>query len=74
VAVLVQSSHPAIQHAAEAIRRGAGGFVPVPFSGEVLLCKEVDRILEAAELRERRGLPLKLGDLEVRARSVLGYC
>jgi DNA-binding NtrC family response regulator len=52
VAVLVLSSHPTIQHATEAIRRGAEDFVPVPFSEEVLR-KEVDRILEAAELRDR---------------------
>jgi DNA-binding NtrC family response regulator len=52
VAILVLSSHPTIQQATEAIRRGAEDFVPVPFSEEVLR-KEVDRILEAAELRDR---------------------
>jgi two-component system response regulator HydG len=52
VAVIVLSSSPTIQHATEAIRRGAEDFVPIPFSAEQL-CKEVERVLEAAELRER---------------------
>jgi DNA-binding NtrC family response regulator len=52
VAVLVLSSHPTIEHAAESIRRGAEDFVPVPYSEEVVR-KEVARILEAAELRDR---------------------
>jgi len=52
VPVLVLSGAPTIQHATEAIRRGAEDFVPVPYSEEVL-CKEVIRILEAAELRDR---------------------
>ncbi len=52
VAVIVLSGDPTIEHATEAIRRGAEDFVPVPFSGE-LLRKEVQRILDAAELRDR---------------------
>jgi len=52
VAVILLSSHPTIEHATEAIRRGAEDFVGVPFSGD-LLRKEVQRILDAAELRER---------------------
>lgn len=52
LAVLLVSSHPTIEHATESIRRGAEDFVPVPYSDEVVI-KEVDRILEAAELRER---------------------
>ena len=52
VAVLVLSRAPTVQHATEAIRRGAEDFVPVPYSREVLI-KEVARILEAAELRDR---------------------
>jgi DNA-binding NtrC family response regulator len=52
VGVIVLSGHPSIEHATEAIRRGAEDFVAVPFSEE-LLRKEVERVLEAAELRER---------------------
>ena len=52
VAVLVLSGAPTVQHATEAIRRGAEDFVPIPYSEEVLR-KEVIRILEAAELRDR---------------------
>jgi DNA-binding NtrC family response regulator len=52
LALLVLSSRPTIQLATESIRRGAEDFVPVPFSEDVLL-KEVERILDAAELRER---------------------
>jgi len=52
LAVIVLSAHPTIEHATEAIRRGAEDFVPVPFSEE-LLRKEVERVLEAAELRDR---------------------
>jgi DNA-binding NtrC family response regulator len=52
VAVLVLSSHPTIKLATQAIRRGAEDFVPLPYSEEVLL-KEVERILDAAELRDR---------------------
>jgi DNA-binding NtrC family response regulator len=51
-AVLVLSAYPTIGHAAESIRRGAEDFVPVPYAEEVLL-KEVARILEAADLRDR---------------------
>jgi len=51
VAVLVLSRAPTVQHATEAIRRGAEDFVSVPYSEEVL-SKEVVRILEAAELRD----------------------
>jgi DNA-binding NtrC family response regulator len=52
VAVILLSQNPTIERATEAIRRGAEDFVPVPFSGE-LLRKEVARVLEAAELRDR---------------------
>jgi len=52
VAVLLVSGRPSIEHATEAIRRGAEDFVPVPYSGDLVL-KEVARALEAAELRER---------------------
>lgn len=52
LAVLLISAHPTIEHAAEAIRRGAEDFVPVPYSEEIVR-KEVARILEAAELRDR---------------------
>jgi two-component system response regulator HydG len=52
LAVLVLSSQPTIKLATDAIRRGAEDFVPVPYSEDVLL-KEVGRILDAAELRER---------------------
>jgi DNA-binding NtrC family response regulator len=50
--VLVLSSHPTIRLATDVIRGGAEDFVPIPYSEELLL-KEVERILEAAELRER---------------------
>jgi DNA-binding NtrC family response regulator len=52
IAVLVLSSAPSVKLATEAIRGGAEDFVPVPFSEE-LLVKEVERILDAAELRDR---------------------
>jgi DNA-binding NtrC family response regulator len=52
VAVLVLSRRPTIRAATDAIRGGAEDFVPIPYSEDVLL-KEVERILEAAELRER---------------------
>ncbi len=52
LSVLILSSHPSIDHATESIRRGAEDFVPVPFSTD-LVRREVERILEAAELRER---------------------
>ena len=52
IAVLMLSRFPTVQHATEAIRRGAEDFVPVPYSEEVLR-KETVRILEAAELRDR---------------------
>jgi len=52
LAVIVLSAHPTVEHATEAIRRGAEDFVAVPFSEE-LLRKEVERVLEAAELRDR---------------------
>jgi DNA-binding NtrC family response regulator len=52
VAVLLLSSAPTIELATEAIRRGAEDLVPVPYSEEVLR-KEVVRILEAADLRDR---------------------
>jgi DNA-binding NtrC family response regulator len=52
VAVLLLSGSPTVSLATEAIRRGAEDFVPVPYSPEVLQ-KEVVRILEAADLRDR---------------------
>jgi DNA-binding NtrC family response regulator len=52
IAVLVMSTHPSLEHATEAIRRGAEDFVPIPYSGELVL-KEVARVLEAADLRDR---------------------
>jgi DNA-binding NtrC family response regulator len=52
LAVLVLSSQPTIHLATEVIRGGAEDFVPIPYSDELLL-KEVERILEAAELRDR---------------------
>jgi DNA-binding NtrC family response regulator len=51
IAVLIMSTHPTIEHATEAIRRGAEDFIGIPCSIE-LLQKEVARILEAAELRD----------------------
>jgi DNA-binding NtrC family response regulator len=50
--VLVLSSQPTIRLATDVIRGGAEDFVPIPYSEE-LLRKEVERILEAAELRDR---------------------
>jgi DNA-binding NtrC family response regulator len=50
--VLVLSRQPTIRLATVAIRGGAEDFVPIPYSEDLLL-KEVERILEAAELRER---------------------
>ncbi len=52
LAVLLLSSQPTIRLATQAIRGGAEDLVPNPYSEDVLL-KEVARILEAAELRER---------------------
>jgi DNA-binding NtrC family response regulator len=52
LAVLFVSALPSVEHAAESIRRGAEDFVPVPYSEE-LVRKEVTRILDAAELRDR---------------------
>lgn len=52
VAVLLLSGEPTVALATEAIRRGAEDFVPVPYSPDVLR-KEVVRILEAADLRDR---------------------
>ncbi len=52
VAVLVFSRQPTIPLATAVIRRGAEDLVPIPCSEDVLL-KEVDRILEAADLRDR---------------------
>ncbi len=52
LAVLVLSSRPTIGLATAVIRRGAEDLVPVPYSEDVLR-KEVERILEAAELRDR---------------------
>jgi DNA-binding NtrC family response regulator len=52
LAVLVVSTQPTVDHATESIRRGAEDFVPVPYSEEIVR-KEVARILEAADLRDR---------------------
>jgi DNA-binding NtrC family response regulator len=52
VAILFLSGTPTVSLATEVVRRGAEDFVPVPYSEEVLR-KEVVRILEAAELRDR---------------------
>lgn len=51
LAVLVLSAAPTIEHATEAIRRGAEDFVPVSLSTE-LLRKAVERALEAVTLRD----------------------
>ncbi|MDO8677863.1 MAG: sigma-54-dependent Fis family transcriptional regulator [Acidobacteriota bacterium] len=51
LAVFVLSDKPTIDHATEAIRRGAEDFVPIPLSGD-LLRKEIDRALETADLRD----------------------
>ena len=68
------SAHPTIEHAAESIRRGAEDFVPVPYS-EAVVRKEVARILEAAELRDRlshidRPIDAREGFARVISRSV----
>ena len=70
VAVLLISAHPTVEHAAESIRRGAEDFVPVPYSEEVVR-KEVARILEAAELRDRvePPRPARRDALRIRARD-----
>jgi DNA-binding NtrC family response regulator len=52
IAVLLMSPHPTVEHATESIRRGAEDFVPIPYSDEIVR-KEVARVLEAAELRDR---------------------
>jgi DNA-binding NtrC family response regulator len=52
VAVLFMCARPSIEHATKAIRQGAEDFVPIPYSDDLVL-KEVARVLEAAELRER---------------------
>jgi DNA-binding NtrC family response regulator len=52
LAVLVLSRQPTIRMATDVIRGGADDFVPIPYSEDLLL-REVERILEAAELRER---------------------
>jgi DNA-binding NtrC family response regulator len=52
LAVLVLCREPTVRLATAAIRGGAEDLVPVPYSEDVLL-KEVERILEASELRER---------------------
>jgi DNA-binding NtrC family response regulator len=51
LAIFIASDKPTIEHATESIRRGAEDFVPIPFSSD-LLRKEVDRALEAADLRD----------------------
>ena len=52
LAVLVLSSRPTIPLASAVIRGGAEDLVPIPCSDD-LLVKEVERILDAAELRDR---------------------
>jgi DNA-binding NtrC family response regulator len=52
LAVIVLNGQPTIKLATDAIRGGAEDFVPVPFSEDLLL-KEVERILDAADLRDR---------------------
>jgi two-component system response regulator HydG len=52
LAVLVLSDKPTIEHATEAIRRGAEDFVAIPFSRD-LLRKEINRALETADLRDK---------------------
>ncbi len=52
VPVLLLCEQPTVADATEAMRRGAEDFVPVPYVAEVL-CKEVGRILEAADMRDR---------------------
>jgi DNA-binding NtrC family response regulator len=51
LAVLVVSTCPTVEHATEAMRRGAEDFISVPFSLDGLR-NEVDRILEAAVRRD----------------------
>lgn len=51
LAVFILSDKPMIDHATEAIRRGAEDFVPIPFSRD-LLRKEITRALETADLRD----------------------
>jgi DNA-binding NtrC family response regulator len=74
LAVLLVSAHPTIEHATEAIRRGAEDFVPFPYSDE-LVRKEVARILEAADLRDRvvaldRLVEVRYGFEQIVSRSV----
>jgi DNA-binding NtrC family response regulator len=52
IAVLVLSGQPTVKLATAVIRAGGEDLVPVPYSDDVLL-KEVERILEASELRDR---------------------
>jgi two-component system, NtrC family, response regulator HydG len=52
LAVLLLSTHPTLESAALAIRRGAEDVLPFPCAAEVLR-KGVERILEAADLRAR---------------------
>ena len=52
VAVLLVGGRPSIEHSAEAIRHGAEDVVPIPYCEEALR-KEVARILETADLRDR---------------------
>ncbi len=52
VSILLLCEQPTVADATEAMRRGAEDFVPVPYVPEVL-CKEVARILEAADMRDR---------------------
>jgi DNA-binding NtrC family response regulator len=52
VAVLMLSRAPTVSMATDAIRHGAEDFVPIPYSPDVLR-KEVVRILDAADLRDR---------------------
>lgn len=51
LAIFVMSDKPTIEHATEAIRRGAEDFVAIPFSRD-LLRKEINRAFETADLRD----------------------
>jgi len=66
LAVLVLSGRPTIRLATDVIRRGGEDLVPIPFSEELLL-KEVERILLAAELKER------LANLDRLVSDVFGF-
>jgi DNA-binding NtrC family response regulator len=50
VAVLIMSTNPTIEHATEAVRRGAEDFIPIHLSVE-LLKNKIAKVLETDELR-----------------------